>query len=111
MTSTSDVFVIRRDAFRDRPARLPDRLGSHHRLGSAVIAHFLSQISGDRGPAPDPDQASVVTVTFTPTDRGTRVGVIHDRWERHGGGAQTYRDDFTQAWPMALGRYRQATKS
>jgi len=28
-----------------------------------------------------------------------------------GGGAQTYRNDFTQAWPMALGRYRQATKS
>lgn len=72
---------------------------------------FLWQISGDRVPVPDPDQASVVTVTFTPTDKGTRVEVTHDKWERHGVGAQTYRDGFTQAWPMALGRYRKATKS
>lgn len=72
---------------------------------------FLWQISGDRVPVPDPEQASVVTVTFTPADKGTtRVQVTHDKWERHGDGAQNYRDDFTQAWPMALDGYRLAVK-
>lgn len=60
---------------------------------------------------PDPDQASVVTVTFAPADGSTRVDVTHDEWERHGDWAQTYRDDFSQAWPMAVDRYRQATEA
>lgn len=72
---------------------------------------FLWQISADRVPISDPNQASVVTVTFTGTNEGTRVDVIHDEWDRHGAGAQDYRDAFTQAWPMALDRYRQAAGS
>jgi len=72
---------------------------------------FLWQISPDRVPVPDPDQVSVVTVTFTPADGSTRVDVTHDEWERHGDGARAYRDDFSQAWPMALDRYRQAAEA
>jgi hypothetical protein len=49
-------------------------------------------------------------VTFTRTDNGTRVDVNHDGWERHGAGALAYRDEFTQAWPMALDRYRQTVE-
>jgi uncharacterized protein YndB with AHSA1/START domain len=71
---------------------------------------FLWQISADRVPVPDPNEASVVTVTFTPTDEGARVEVTHDEWGRHGDGAQTYRDGFKQAWPMALDRYREAAE-
>ncbi|MGI8456555.1 MAG: SRPBCC family protein [Propionibacteriaceae bacterium] len=69
---------------------------------------FLWQISADRVPVPDPDQASVVTVTFTPAGESTRVDVSHDEWQRHGVGAQVYRDGFTQAWPTALDRFHQA---
>ena len=67
---------------------------------------FLWQIGCDRVPQPDPERASLVTVTVeavSPTT--TTVQVVHDRWEHHGEGAQTYRDDFAGAWPMALERF------
>lgn len=71
---------------------------------------FLWQISPDRLPVPNPDQASIVTVTFAGANEGTQVDVTHDAWERHGVGALAYRDEFAQAWPMALDRYRRAAK-
>lgn len=70
---------------------------------------FRWQISADRVPIPDPDQASVVTVTFTPAEDATRVEVVHDEWLRHGAGAADYRDQFAQAWPMALNSFREST--
>ncbi len=72
---------------------------------------FLWQISADRVAVPDPDQVSVVTATFTPADGSTRVDITHDERERHDDGAQAYRDDFRQAWPIALDRYRRAAES
>ena len=69
---------------------------------------FLWQIGADRVPVPDPARASTVTVTVEPADGGSRVRVIHDGWERHGDGAQQYRADFQQAWPMALERFAEA---
>lgn len=71
---------------------------------------FLWQISADRVPTPDPEQASVVEVTFLGDGAGTRVEVIHDAWDRHGCGAAAYRADFAYAWPMALDRYCQVTQ-
>jgi uncharacterized protein YndB with AHSA1/START domain len=74
---------------------------------------FLWQIAGDRTPQPDPGRASEVEVTFSPDgDAGTRVEVEHRGWERHGDGAQEYRDGFEQAgaWPYALERFAAALR-
>lgn len=68
---------------------------------------FLWQIGADRVPIPDPERASIVDVRFTEHDGATTVTVEHHSWERHGQGAADYRNDFEQAWPMALERYRQ----
>lgn len=68
---------------------------------------LLWQISADRVPIPDPDSASTVSVEFIGAGEKTDVQVTHSAWERHGDGAQAYRDDFEQAWPMALERFQQ----
>ncbi len=65
---------------------------------------FLWQIGADRVPEPDPERASLVTVTVEAASSGADVTVVHDRWERHGADAQAYRDGFVGAWPMALER-------
>jgi hypothetical protein len=56
--------------------------------------------------ASTPDRASEVEVRFEPGDGGTRVEVEHRAWERHGEGAEDYRDGFEKAgaWPYALER-------
>jgi uncharacterized protein YndB with AHSA1/START domain len=71
---------------------------------------LLWQIAGDRTPQPDPDRSSEVEVRFTEQDGRTRVEVEHRAWERHGDGAQEYRDGFEQAgaWPYALERFAAA---
>jgi uncharacterized protein YndB with AHSA1/START domain len=66
---------------------------------------FTWQIAADRSPQPDPDKASEVEVIFTGSpDGGTDVTLEHRGWERHGEGAQEYRDGFegAGAWPHAL---------
>lgn len=67
------------------------------------------QIAADRSPQPDPDKASEVEVRFAEEDGTTRVEVEHRAWERHGDGAQEYREGFEQsgAWPYALERFAQ----
>jgi hypothetical protein len=67
---------------------------------------FLWQISAERVPVPDPDQASTVSVAFTPADDSTSVEVTHRSWDRHGPAARDYRNQFQQAWPMALDRFQ-----
>lgn len=68
---------------------------------------FLWQISAQRVPLPDPEQASIVSVAFDSRAGGTRITVNHHAWERHGAAAQEYRDGFVEAWPMALEGFRQ----
>jgi uncharacterized protein YndB with AHSA1/START domain len=66
---------------------------------------FTWQIAPDRSPQPDPDRASEVEVLFTGSPAGgTDVVLEHRGWERHGDGAQEYRDGFEAAgaWPQAL---------
>ena len=47
---------------------------------------------------PDPGQASEVEVRFTEAPGGsTNVTLEHRGWERHGEGAQEYRDGFESA--------------
>lgn len=68
---------------------------------------FLWQISAERVPIPDPEQASTVSVAFNDAGESTDVQVTHSAWERHGEGAKIYRDNFQEAWPTALDRFRQ----
>lgn len=42
-------------------------------------------------PIPDPEKASIVTLSFTSGGENTEVEVVHDAWERHGDGAQSCR--------------------
>lgn len=72
---------------------------------------FLWQISAERVPLPDPEQASIVSVEFTSTADSTTIVVTHRAWERHGAAAQDYRDAFAEAWPLALGRFKQYVES
>ncbi|MGH3994468.1 MAG: SRPBCC family protein [Pseudonocardiaceae bacterium] len=72
---------------------------------------FTWQIAGDRSPQPDPGKASEVEVVFGATgDGSTSVELEHRGWERHGDGAQQYRDGFEQsgAWPYAPERFAAA---
>lgn len=69
------------------------------------VLAFTWQIGPDRLPVPDPAAASEVEVTFTAAEPGsTRITVTHGRWERHGPGGATYRENFAEAWPYALAR-------
>jgi uncharacterized protein YndB with AHSA1/START domain len=57
-------------------------------------------------PAPDAP-ASRVTVTFTPTDSGTRVDLVHDRLDAHGPGWERLRGSVAGegGWPDLLRRF------
>ncbi|SCG40526.1 SRPBCC domain-containing protein [Micromonospora halophytica] len=68
---------------------------------------FLWLIGPDwKVPAPDAT-GSRVTVTFAPTDRGTRVDLVHDRLDAHGPGWEGVRDGVggEGGWPGLLRRY------
>jgi uncharacterized protein YndB with AHSA1/START domain len=71
---------------------------------------FSWQIGTDWGvPAPDAP-ASRVTVTFTPTDTGTRVELVHDRLDVHGTGWEKLRDTVASegGWKGLLNRFASA---
>jgi uncharacterized protein YndB with AHSA1/START domain len=63
------------------------------------------QISPARAPEPDPDRASRVDVEFAERRPGvTEVRVIHSGFERHGDGADAYREAMRgEGWPHILG--------
>ncbi|SFD15157.1 SRPBCC family protein [Streptomyces aidingensis] len=66
---------------------------------------FSWQIGPDRVPVPRAENASEVTVTFTPDrDDSTLVRVRHGHWDRHGDAGPPYREAFARAWPLALAR-------
>ena len=66
---------------------------------------FLWQIAPDRTPVPDSARASEVEVRFTPDGDGTHVGVTHSAFERHGEGAEAYRQGMADGWRFMLGAY------
>ncbi|MDT4939170.1 MAG: hypothetical protein QOG80_2841, partial [Pseudonocardiales bacterium] len=53
----------------------------------------------------------VVTVSFTPSDAGTRVVLVHSNLDAHGAGWQQLRDSVSGAggWPDLLRRYADVT--
>jgi len=54
---------------------------------------------------------SRVTVTFTPTDTGTHVELVHDRLDTHGSGWEYVRDGVGSdgGWPAGLRQFATAT--
>jgi uncharacterized protein YndB with AHSA1/START domain len=71
--------------------------------GPARLA-FTWQISMDRQPVPNPEQASLVVVRFAAVENGTQVQLTHRAFERHGDGAEGYRDALArpEGWPHIL---------
>ena len=66
------------------------------------------QISPRREPVPDPARASEVDIRFVASgERKTVVTVDHRNFERHGDGADGYREAMNaeQGWPYILRRY------
>ncbi len=75
---------------------------------------FTWQISPDRVPAPDPEKASQVAVTFkTLEDKTVRVRLIHSRLDRHGPDWEEYAKAMNseKGWAFILEKYRQSVES
>jgi uncharacterized protein YndB with AHSA1/START domain len=73
---------------------------------------FTWQISPQRVPQPDPAQASLIEVRFTPDGgSGTRVELAHRHFSRHGAGAEEYEAAMSspQGWPLLLERFAAAS--
>lgn len=68
---------------------------------------FTWQISPTRAPQPDPRQASTVDVRFTAEGDLTRVELTHAGFERHGDGAEDYREAMASpaGWTGILRRF------
>ena len=74
---------------------------------------FRWLIGGDWGvPAPGAP-GSRVTVTFTPTETGTHVVLVHDEFEAHGDGWRSVRDGVGApgGWPAGLPRFAEIAAS
>ena len=71
---------------------------------------LLWQISMKREPLPDPARASQVRVHFRPEGDATRLEFEHSKFERHGEGAEDYRDALSGAWPGILERFARACR-
>jgi uncharacterized protein YndB with AHSA1/START domain len=72
---------------------------------------FTWQISPNRVPQPNPENASEVEVTFKEEENGqTDITFIHRHFEKHGEGAEGYREAMgsSMGWPYILERYREA---
>lgn len=77
--------------------------------GSRLV--FTWQISPNREPVPNPDNASEVEVVFRQAEDGqTEVELTHRHFERHGDGGEEYRDAMASeyGWPLILQQYVQA---
>lgn len=69
---------------------------------------FTWQISPQRVPVPNPEQASQVEVLFEPiTADQCRLNLVHDGFERHGEEGSEYRAALAspQGWPYILERF------
>ncbi|MEU4288014.1 SRPBCC domain-containing protein [Kribbella sp. NPDC026596] len=55
-------------------------------------------------PGSDPQQAGQVTVSFTPSDAGTEVELVHSGWERRPDAARA-RAGYDTGWDYVLGQY------
>jgi uncharacterized protein YndB with AHSA1/START domain len=72
---------------------------------------FTWHISPQRLPQPDAAHASQVAVQFRSADAGTKVELEHRRFDRHGPGAEEYRDQMVGGWEELLTRYVAAAQA
>lgn len=70
---------------------------------------FTWQISPKREPVPDPSRSSVITVKFHSENEGTKLVLLHDRFENHGEGHETYKSamDSEYGWQYILEKFRE----
>ncbi|MGZ9810106.1 SRPBCC domain-containing protein [Pseudoroseicyclus sp. H15] len=52
------------------------------------------------------DEATEVEVTFTPTDTGTIVHLVHSGFEQLGAGGVTAQASYSSGWQLVLGRFQ-----
>jgi uncharacterized protein YndB with AHSA1/START domain len=74
---------------------------------------FTWQLASDRTPEPNPARASEVEVRFVADGASrTRVELEHRAFDRHGDGAEAYRDGMASAdgWPRILEAYAAAVR-
>jgi uncharacterized protein YndB with AHSA1/START domain len=73
---------------------------------------FTWQVAPDRTPEPNPSRASEVELRFRAANGGTRVELEHRGFERHGAGAEAYRDGMASddGWPRLLAAYAAAVQ-
>src|ERR1700694_3660674 len=102
-------------------------IGQHdYRLDWGTIIHYqaphsftlLWQISQQRVPIADMNKASEVHMKFqaendSDSDRSTNVDIIHDRWDKHGEGWETYEQQFQQydVWNYVLDCFNKYAES
>jgi uncharacterized protein YndB with AHSA1/START domain len=53
----------------------------------------------------DSDAHTIVTVTFTAVEAGTRVTLVHDGFDSVASDGPRYRDGYAGGWPVVLGWY------
>lgn len=75
------------------------------------LIKFSWQISPKREPVPDPDRGSEVTVMFDSIHSETRVTLIHDHFENHGEGYESYQQamDSEYGWEYILNKFKNYT--
>lgn len=56
-------------------------------------------------PSPNPIASSVLEVTFTATEGGTELRLVHSGWDEFGADAGERRDGYNTGWEMVLDRY------
>ena len=85
-----------------------------------TVAHVIAWEPGRRvafrweigaGFAPDPDQASMLEVTFVSLGpESTRVELEHGEFDRVSGDGKAYRDRLNEGWPAALEQFAAACR-
>lgn len=71
---------------------------------------FTWQIGPDRVPQPSAEKASEIEVLFESEDNRTGVTFIHRNFEKHGEGAEVYKEALgsPQGWPYILNNFKEA---
>lgn len=76
---------------------------------------FSWQIGFTRVPLPDPDQASIVELYFSPgtSSSNTVIRLIHKDFANHGDCASEYRDNLSSeyGWPFILQRFKEVVSA
>ncbi|GAB3812321.1 hypothetical protein GCM10028820_05050 [Tessaracoccus terricola] len=82
-----------------------ERLGREVSVWGEVLEHHPpSTLTFTWHPTRGADEATRITVTFTPDGDGTLVRLVHSGWDQIPDGAAR-REPYVSGWLMVLGRY------